>query len=269
MTDDYEWFVRRITALHGIDLSMYKEMQMKRRLSALRDQHGYADFHAFHEAIMADADLLKVFLDKITINVSSFYRNMKRWTVFEKNVLPRLLKGRDRLNVWSAACSTGEEPYTLAMILSKRLPQGKVTILATDMDEQALKKAKSGQYSERSLQELPAEIKLEFFEKKEHSWVIDEKIKRWVHFERHNLLTDPFPGGLDLVVCRNVLIYFTNEAKSGLYGKFNESLSPGGILFVGSTEQIFDPEQYGFHSDETFFYRKTGNARLERQRSFE
>lgn len=255
--DDYSWFVGTVKEAYGLDLSSYKETQMKRRLIALREQKGCHDFHLFFNKMSADPALLTVFLDRMTINVSSFYRNAKRWQVLEKRVLPKLLHSRKRLNVWSAACSTGEEPYTLAILLSRVLPLSNISILATDLDEQVLNKAKAGRFPDRSLQELPAPVKERFFTKKDaFNWEVDERLKRVIRFEKHDMLKEPFSQNFDLIVCRNVLIYFTNEAKEQLYHKFNQALTPDGVLFVGSTEQIFYPEQYGFITEETFFYRK-------------
>ncbi|HEX7066103.1 MAG TPA: protein-glutamate O-methyltransferase CheR [Bacillales bacterium] len=257
MVEDYNWFVGRVHETYGVDLSDYKENQMKRRLTALRDQLGCKDFHSYFDRISTESSALNTFLARVTINVSSFYRNASRWKVLETRVLPRLISGGTKLNVWSAACSTGEEPYTLAMVLSGFMPLSDVSILATDMDEQVLRKAEVGCYSENSLQEVPLSVKNRFFRKKDSlRWEVDESLKEPIRFQKHNLLADTFSNHFDLIVCRNVLIYFTNEAKERLYRKFNEALKPGGILFVGSTEQIFYPERYGFSAEETFFYRK-------------
>ncbi|HEU5140028.1 MAG TPA: protein-glutamate O-methyltransferase CheR [Bacillales bacterium] len=257
MIEDYSWFVSRVHETYGVDLSDYKENQMKRRLTALRDQYGCEDFYSYFDKISAERSALGAFLERMTINVSSFYRNANRWEVLKNRILPRLIRNESKFKVWSAACSTGEEPYTLAMILSDLVPLSDVSILATDMDEQVLKRAKEGLYSENSLQEMHPSVKQKHFQKKDSLyWQIDESLKGPISFQKHNLLADAFPSRLDLIVCRNVLIYFTNEAKERLYRKFNEALIPGGILFVGSTEQIFYPERYGFSPEQTFFYRK-------------
>lgn len=255
--DDYNWFVDAVKNAYGIDLSSYKEAQMKRRLVALRQQKGYTDFQQFYDKMTKDSALLDVFLDRMTINVSSFYRNAKRWGILENKVLPKLLRDRSRLKIWSAACSTGEEPYTLAMLLSRVLPLSNVSILATDLDERVLEKAQAGRFLERSLLELPAPLKERFFKRIDAiHWQINERLQEVVRFQKHNLLEDPFSKNFDLIVCRNVLIYFTDDAKERLYRKFNAALAPDGMLFVGSTEQIFYPERYGFTAEETFFYRK-------------
>jgi chemotaxis protein methyltransferase CheR len=254
--NDYQQFIANIKRKTGIDLSLYKEAQMKRRLTSLYEKRGLKNFQQFFAAIEKDETLFHEFLDRITINVSEFYRNAKRWGVLEKKILPKLLAQNRRLKIWSAACSTGEEPYTIAMILSKFMPLTYISILATDIDENAIARAQIGLYTERSLQEVPEEMRKKFFTKEGMYYKIDEKIKKAVTFKKHNLLADPFGRFFDLIVCRNVLIYFTEEAKQKLYLQFNEALRPGGILFVGSTEQIFNPALYGFEIEDTFFYRK-------------
>ncbi|WP_027408581.1 CheR family methyltransferase [Anoxybacteroides tepidamans] len=256
--DDYQQFIANVKRKTGIDLAQYKEAQMKRRLTSLYEKRGFKNFQEFFKAMEADRTLFHEFLDRMTINVSEFYRNAQRWEVLEKKILPKLIDRNRRLKVWSAACSTGEEPYTLVMILSKFLPLSQISVLATDIDENAISRAKLGVYVERSLQEVPEEMKKKFFTKEGTYYKIDESIKRAVTFKKHNLLADPFDTNYDLIVCRNVLIYFTEEAKSVLYHKFNKALRPGGMFFVGSTEQIFNPSSYGFEAEDTFFYRKMG-----------
>jgi chemotaxis protein methyltransferase CheR len=254
--NDYQQFIVDVKKKTGIDLAQYKEAQMKRRLTSLYEKRGFKNFQEFFKAMDTNQALLHEFLDRMTINVSEFYRNAKRWEVLEKKVLPKLLERNRRLKVWSAACSTGEEPYTLAIILSKFMPLSQVSVLATDIDENVISRAKLGMYPERSLQEVPEDVKKKFFTKEGMYYKIDESIKKAVTFKKHNLLADPFDTNYDLIVCRNVLIYFTEEAKQELYHKFNKALRPGGIFFVGSTEQIFNPSFYGFETEDTFFYRK-------------
>ncbi|MDQ0244244.1 chemotaxis protein methyltransferase CheR [Bacillus fengqiuensis] len=256
MSNDYQEFIERIKRKTGIDLSLYKEAQMKRRLTSLYEKKGFRSFSGFFDGMNRDSDLLAEFLDRMTINVSEFYRNAKRWEVLEKKILPDMVGQKRKLKVWSAACSTGEEPYTLAMILSSFYPLSQIQILATDIDENVIQKAKIGLYGERALQEVPLLIKDKYFTKQGMVYKIHDDIKRTVTFRKHNLLADSFDRDFDLIVCRNVLIYFTEEAKHLLYQKFSQALASKGVFFVGSTEQIFNPSSYGFETEDTFFYRK-------------
>jgi chemotaxis protein methyltransferase CheR len=253
---DFAWFVKKVNEYSGIDLSQYKEAQMKRRLSTLCAKKGFPTFAAFYNAMTADRELYHEFLDRMTINVSEFWRNANRWETLEQKLLPDLAKTNSRLKCWSAACSTGEEPYTLAMILAERNLLDVSRILATDIDEGALEKAKKGVYPDRQLKEVPAKYISKYFARNGSDYEVIDPLKQKVKFARQNLLSDPFEKDFDLIICRNVLIYFTDDAKQMLYHKFSRALRPGGLLFVGSTEQIFSPGQYALEPAETFFYRK-------------
>ncbi|WP_026689484.1 CheR family methyltransferase [Alteribacter aurantiacus] len=252
--DDYTEFTLMIKKKTGIDLNQYKEAQMKRRLLSLRQKRGFKTFIDYGNEMGKEKALFNEFLDRMTINVSEFYRNPERWDILKEKILPQLLKEKSELNIWSAACSTGEEPYTLAMMMKEAKIKAK--ILASDIDEGILEQAAKGVYPDRSLKSLPDLWKKKYFIENELGYECTTLVKHAVAFHRHNLLKDPYPKHVDLIVCRNVLIYFTEEAKSRIYKELSDSLSIGGILFVGSTEQIFNPSQYNLESADTFFYRK-------------
>ncbi|NMB27135.1 MAG: protein-glutamate O-methyltransferase CheR [Tissierellia bacterium] len=255
--DKYEVFKEKINALININLNYYKEKQMKRRITSLMNRNGFEDFDKYFLALKSDKSMLNQFINYLTINVSEFYRNPSQWQVLEKDILTELIDNSKRpLKIWSSACSTGEEPYSLAMLLTKFYDLKEIKVLASDIDEEAIEKAKVGLYTEKSLDDLPIEFKDKYFEKVQDSYLIKDEIKSQVEFQKIDLLKDRFPQNLDLIVCRNVIIYFTDEAKELLYKKFHQSLNKDGILFVGSTEQIILPERYNFRSVKTFFYKK-------------
>lgn len=255
---DYEQFKTQIFALTKIDLSAYKERQMKRRIDSLIAKHKYKDYKDYVNAIKTDAKLFEEFVNYLTINVSEFWRNPEQWKVLEEHVIPELLKMSGKtLKIWSAACSTGDEPYSLVMLLSKFMPLSNIKIYATDIDKQVLEKAQLGLYSEKSIAGLPQEFKTKYFTNVgRSSYQISNDIKKCVEFKQANLLEDQYPSGFDLIVCRNVLIYFTDEAKTEVYRKFNQSLKKGGYLFVGSTEQIINYKALNYSSFKSFFYQK-------------
>lgn len=253
---DYEQFIEGIKRKTGIDLALYKEAQMKRRLTSLYEKKGHKNFVDYFSTLEKDRDLMNEFLDRMTINVSEFYRNGKRWDVLQNKIFPKLLQTNKRPKIWSAACSTGEEPYSIAMVLSNHLPMSQISILATDLDENVIQKAKLGLYPERSLAEVPKDIHAKYFVPEGQFYKVKEEVKRTATFKKHNLLKDNYEANFDLIVCRNVMIYFTEEAKDQIYLNFSKSLRSGGILFVGSTEQIFNPAKYDFEVEDTFFYRK-------------
>jgi chemotaxis protein methyltransferase CheR len=256
MKTDYELFIDSIKNKSGIDLGLYKESQMKRRLTALYEKRGYKSFAEYFKAIDSNIELFYEFLDRMTINVSEFYRNAKRWEILDKEIIPSLLTRNKKLKIWSAACSTGEEPYTLAMVVAKHTSLENVQILATDIDENVIRKAKNGVYSERSIGELPSELREKYFIKTNNYYKLNDDIMRRITFKKHNLLADSYESDFDLIICRNVLIYFTEEAKDIVYKKFSKALKKDGLLFVGSTEQIFNPGNYDFATIESFFYKK-------------
>lgn len=253
---DYIGFKKQILALTQINLDAYKENQMKRRIDAIvRKYHcnGYAEYI---ELIKKDAIRFEEFVNYLTINVSEFYRNPVQWHTLEHEIIPMLLKKSKTIKVWSAACSTGDEPYSLAMVLSKFLPLSQIQIIATDIDREVLKKAKQGEYVEKYVANVPPEFQKKFFEKKGDKYVIVPELKKCITFKEHNLLKDPYPQNMDLIVCRNVLIYFTEEAKNDIYTKFSQALSQDSILFVGSTEQIIGSAKYHLEPYRVFFYQK-------------
>ena len=142
------------------------------------------------------------------------------------------------------------------MALSRHVPINQIKIYATDLDKQVIEKAKIGLYAEKSLAGVPADLKKKFFTKVGPSYQISDEIKNRVDFKEHNLLKDNYPADFHLIVCRNVLIYFTEEAKDEVFRKFQKSLRPGGYLFIGSTEQIINHKDVGFERKNSFFYQK-------------
>lgn len=257
MLGNYEDLKKSVYQLINLDLNAYKERQMKRRIDALITKHKYESYVDYIKALKTDKELLNEFVNYLTINVSEFYRNPEQWEILEHEILPSKLKAGAPLKIWSAACSTGEEPYSLVMLLSKYLPLNKIKILATDLDEQVLEKAQLGVYNEKYIKSLPQEFKTKYFTNiNEKSLQISPLIRNQVQFKKHDLLKDPYPSDCDIIVCRNVMIYFTEEAKADIYVRFHKSIKQGGYLFVGSTEQIIQASEIGFKSFKSFFYQK-------------
>lgn len=257
MIDSYELFKEKVLQLTKIDLNYYKERQMKRRIDSLITKYKITSYKEYVEVLKSNKIMFDEFLSYITINVSEFYRNPEQWEILEKEILPAIISRSSNLKIWSAACSTGDEPYSLVMLLTKFFPLNKIKVLATDIDKQVLEKAKAGFYHEKSLSGLPKEFKSKYFTQiNSTTYQISDSIKACVEFNEHNLLKDPYPSGVDLIVCRNVLIYFTEEAKNLIYNKFNQALKQDGVLFVGSTEQIIQPSNMGYKSSKSFFYKK-------------
>ena len=257
MAYDYEYFKREILALTTIDLDCYKEKQMKRRIDTLITKHKIEGYDKYVASLKTNKELFDEFVSYITINVSEFYRNPEQWKLIESDVFPELIrKFGKNLKIWSAACSTGDEPYSLVMALSRHVPLSNIKIMATDLDKQIIAKAKVGVYNEKSIASVPEDFKKKYFTKVGPSYKISDEIKERVEFKEHNLLKDAYPKDYNLIVCRNVLIYFTEEAKEEVFRKFNKALAPGGVLFIGSTEQIVNYKEIGYERKNSFFYQR-------------
>ena len=257
MVYDYEYFKREIMAMTAIDLNSYKEKQMKRRIDTLITKHGINGYDQYVKALKDKKDYFDEFINYITINVSEFYRNPEQWKVLDEVVIPELIqKFGKNLKVWSAACSTGDEPYSLVMALSRHIPLSQIKIHATDLDKQVIAKAKVGLYSSKSIESVPADFKQKYFTQIGGSYKIADEIKARVEFSEHNLLKDTYPTDYHMIVCRNVLIYFTEEAKDAVFQKFLKTLMKGGVLFIGSTEQIINYRELGYERKNSFFYQK-------------
>lgn len=257
MENNYEIFKKQVKDLTTIDLNAYKEKQMKRRIDTLILKHGKNTYHDFMGLLKSDKKIYQEFVNYLTINVSEFYRNVEQWKVLENEIFPSLIKKfGNKLKIWSAACSTGDEPYSIVMTLSSMIPINQIKIIATDIDAQILEKAKAGIYNEKSIAGVPDVYKNKFFIKEGNYFRISDEIKRQVEFKKHDLLKDSYPDHCHLIVCRNVLIYFTEEAKNEIYNKFSKSLVSNGLLFIGSTEQIVQYRDFDFQRHSAFFYEK-------------
>lgn len=257
-TDEYALFTGKVKQLIDVDLSNYKEKQMRRRITSLMNRRGFHSFLAYYDLLATDKQALDEFIDRITINVSEFFRNEERWRVLEKKVLPELLglNATQHLRIWSAACSSGEEPYSLAMLLRDSFPGVSFSILATDIDMGVMQRAQAAVYPKGQISQIPQRFRSKYIIERPSTFEVAPEIRQTVEFRKHNLLADPYPQDLDLIVCRNVLIYFTDEIKHKLYWQFAASLKSGGVLFLGSTEQMFRPQEYGFRIFDSFFYQR-------------
>lgn len=193
-------------------------------------------------------DEFQEMFNRITINETSFFRNEPQLEVFEKRVLPQLLEARapsKRLRIWSAACSTGEEPFTLAMLVHRslgiRLPDWRVEILGTDISEKALEVAMAGRYSDYAVRTTSTMSKARYFKHVGQEWILDEEVRKMVTFEHHNLkdrLAAKRHGVWDVIFCRNVMIYFDDPMKKQVVETFHDQLAPDGTLFIGHSETL-------------------------------
>lgn len=260
---EFDIIIKEIKKLLDIDLNYYKPAQMKRRIGFFVQRHKLKNFSEFISLLHKDTEVLKTFKAFITINVTEFFRNIKKFNDLTHKILPELItnmgkNNRNFLNIWSAGTSVGAEAYTIAIIMEEHFSNTPYSIFGTDIDKKMLQKAIDGKYKDNEVKTLSLNIKRKYFSfnKKNKKWEINNNIKKQVEFTYHNLLQDPFNIGYDLILCRNVVIYFTEESKDTLYKKFYESLHHGGVLFIGGTESIMNAKKFGFkHNFDLFYYK--------------
>jgi len=248
-------FKQKIAPLINLDLTNYKNKQMERRIVSLMNRNGIYKLDEYYRVLSSDSKKLEEFINMLTINVSEFFRNPDKFLELETKYLPELID-RPKLKVWSAGCSIGAEIYSLAMIFDKLNVLNKCELIASDFDRKIIQKAQSGIYTEMEVGTVPAEYRKYFNKIDANNYKINEKLIASVKFEQRDLLNSKFEKNFDLILCRNVVIYFTEEAKDRLYKLFYESLSPGGILFIGSTERIANHKDFGYNLRSSFFYQK-------------
>jgi chemotaxis protein methyltransferase CheR len=253
---DLEDFKKWVLKEFKIDLTAYKSNQLHRRILSLMSRVGASSVEEYVTLLKKDESQRQRFLDFITINVSEFFRNPEIFDEVKKKIETELITNENSLKIWSAACSIGAEPYSLAMILDNLKTKGKHSILATDIDTSIIERAKKGEYIISEIKNVKDEYLQKYFIKVNDKYIIDSKIKNIVTFKKHDLILDDFEKGFDLIVCRNVVIYFNQDVKNEIYKKFSDSLKKGGLLFVGATESIYNYKDYGFEKASTFIYKK-------------
>lgn len=265
--EDYTRFKAAILRKSGIDLDLYKQQQMYRRLHTMLERMQVPTFMDYFAILEREPKEYAAFLDRMTINVSELFRNPDKWDEIRSQILPMLCAGRRPLNIWSAGCSYGAEPYSLAILLDQMMPGQPHKIYATDLDRTILEKARLGHFTRNDVKNLDAKTLAHYFTQlpshgvsavpeTEDCYRVNSSLRDRVTFKAHNLLADPFGSNYDLICCRNVVIYFTDPAKEALYARFHQSLKPGGFLFVGGTERIFNYHEIGFDTPVPFFYRR-------------
>lgn len=246
----------------GIDLSSYKPSQMQRRLAIFMQQLGEVNFTHLAARLENDVAARNQFLDFFTINVSEFFRDPEMFDDLRMRVIPLILaNNRNKIwtfRMWSAACSIGAEAYSLAMLLDSYFPDIVYQILATDIDRTTLDRARAGgPFSASDIRNVSPTLKMQALTGNvANGFFIKDRYKTFIRFRHHDLNKDSFALKHDLILCRNVLIYFTVPAKEVLYAKLAESLKQGGILFTGGTEFIPSPERFGLLNIGGPFYQK-------------
>ena len=252
--DPVKALLEQIRQERGVDLGSYKPSFLQRRLAMRLRARGCPDYAAYRQLLRREPAEYGPLLDALTINLTRFFRDATAFQAIEEKLLPELLQSRSskrRLRVWSAGCAAGEEPYSLAIMLCEclgaDLPRWRLEIMATDVDDKVLEKARQGLYGPFSFQGLAPRYQ---------AWIdryfipgpqrqLAAEVRGMVTFRHHDLVQDPPPADLDLLLCRNVLIYFDRQQQDRLYPTFHQVLRADGFLVLGKTEIM--PMAWGRH----------------------
>lgn len=261
--DDFKEIARLVYDGCGIVLGEHKREMVYSRLARRIRLLKLKSFKEYLNYLKANKDTeYSDFINAITTNLTSFFRENHHFDYLKSTIVPSLLisnKASKRVRIWSAGCSTGEEPYTLAMTLEGLFPQNwDVKILATDLDSNVLNKAQSGIYTAANVNGLePVQIKRWFLKNQDGElFKVKPALQKLIHFKRLNLLqTWPMQGPFDVIFCRNVVIYFDKETKEQLFYRYSQLLSPSGHLFLGHSETM-SKERHEFKSLGKTIYQK-------------
>jgi chemotaxis protein methyltransferase CheR len=245
----FDALTRKISREAGLSLGAYKDKCLRRRIAVRMRAcgvHTYADYQAVLDTNPAEYERLK---DAITINVTRFYRNADTWNLLRTLLHEVCADERAEVRAWSAGCSSGEEAYTLAMLIADHLDRegkperlGLVTVDATDIDRQCLERAQEARYSRQALAEIPASLAARYFEHVGDECRVVERVRRRVVVRAQDLSSDPPPRrNYHLILCRNVVIYFGRSTQERVFTAFADALAPGGLLVLGKVETLFGP----------------------------
>ena len=231
----FEALTDKISRERGVSCGSYKDKCLKRRIAVrmrARGVHTYEDYGAILDG---DAHEYQELLDALTINVTKFFRNAETWYALGP-YLGALARSRPSLRVWSAGCASGEEPYTIAVLLAEAGAQGLID--ATDVDRLSLERTRQAKYPDAAFTEMPANLRRRYFRDGQPL----EPVRELVRVLAHDLMREPPPHPpYDLIVCRNVVIYFERQAQERLFQVFVDALAPGGVLLLGKVETLFGP----------------------------
>lgn len=245
---EFHQFSTYIKNHYGINLKEEKKILLAGRLQNVLIQNGFQNFQDYYNYIQSDhtGERVTALINKITTNHTFFMREVNHFYYFRDVVLPQLenqVKEKD-LRIWSAGCSSGQEPYTLAMMIDEYFEQDKILwdtkILATDISHKVLEEAKSGVYSIEEIQDIPSQWKIKYFKNIHDKSYISDKLKNEIIYRKFNLMekTFPFKKKFHVIFCRNVMIYFDTKTKQELIQKFYDSMEYGGYLFIGHSESL-------------------------------
>ncbi|MFH1442130.1 MAG: protein-glutamate O-methyltransferase CheR [Candidatus Omnitrophota bacterium] len=267
---DFKFLLEKIHRNKGVDFSSYRSNTLKRRIDArLRDVgcKDYSDYVVYLNENMQEYDKL---IEELTINVTEFFRNPESFAVLGEKIIPEIIEakrklGKKNIRAWSAGSSFGEETYSIAVLfmeaLKDKIPDFDIVVYGTDIDPACVEKAKLGVYNEKSLKEINSEMLKKYFSKQADNYIVNENVKRLARFKTHNLVSDEFLQNIDLILCRNVVIYFSKPLQERVYLNFYRVLNKDGFLMLGKVESLWGLAQKYFSAvdNRERVYRKISN----------
>jgi two-component system CheB/CheR fusion protein len=243
--ESFESLLRYLRDTRGVDFTGYKRTSLVRRARHQMEHAGVQTFDEYLDVLQASSDEFAALFNTILINVTSFYRDPEAWQFIQDEVVPALLarRGPDQpIRIWSAGCASGQEAYTLAMILADSLEpdafRHRVKIYATDLDEQALAEARAASYDAKAVASVPEPLLARYFEQVNGRYMFNKDLRRAVIFGRNDLVKDAPISRVDLLVCRNTLMYLNAETQQKLLSRLHFALAPEGVLFLGHAEML-------------------------------
>ena len=243
---DYELFRKIIYDESGITFSDTNRSILDSRIKEMLRNKNLATPQEYYALITKNPEEMKIMLDAVTTNLTRFFRNQPHFDSFINYVIPHVIEhkkssGGDRtIKIWSAGCSTGEEPYTIAMIMKEICPPGfDFKITASDISLKSLMVGQQGFYADNKVDGIPADYLAKYFAKVEGGYQVKKEVQDKIHFDYHNLMNDSGARNLDVVFCRNVLIYFDEPAQLTVINRFWDSMAAQSYLFIGHSESLF------------------------------
>jgi chemotaxis protein methyltransferase CheR len=238
---DFKKLLREIAKNTGLNLVGYRNSYLKRRIGVRIKANRLNSYDEYIEFLKKNPTEYEKLLDRLTVNVTEFFRNPSTFEAFRRKVLPALKSRRD-IRIWSAGCASGEEPYSIAIIVSeffgKELEKRFIKIYATDIDNMCLSRAFKGEYEAKKMVNVDVEMLSKYFIRVGKKFVVKPEIKRMVFFEKQDILKRRWINFFDVVFCRNVAIYFSRDSLEILYRNLYDSLRNGGFLITGKVESI-------------------------------
>lgn len=246
LTDvDFKLFSEIIYDKSGIAFSNKNRSVLDNRLKTCLKEKKLDNFQDYYNLVCSNQNEMKNMLDSVTTNLTRFFRNQLHFDTLINYVVPQIIEkkkkmGGNKIKIWSAGCSTGEEPYTIAMILKDILPvEMSFEIIASDLSLKSLLVGKQGYYSEARVGGIPPRYLRQFFTKNTDGYHVKEELRETIKFDYHNLKSDSGLSNLDIIFCRNVLIYFDEASKRATIDYFWNSMAASSYLFIGHSESLF------------------------------